>query len=351
MKKLALRLIYWTGFIRLWVYWHKNEVIILMVHGVMSDSSSTQWTPLRPQLAPQQLESTLKVLSRYYNFISLQEAVDMLTGIKPFQPYSLAVTFDDGYRNNIKFALPILKKYNVPPTIFLSAAHVEYREPFWFDRLDYALQQVKSSKLDVKVGGEIVRIDYNSRNSLRRSYKRLRYVAKAVKRHDDEMLSEMEGIASKIEEESGKSLMGIFENDDWSAVLTWGEIEATAKKGVSFASHGWNHTRLGFLDAGESRRQMSMSKERIIAHTGQPCNHFCYPDGSFNQQVIQFAHELGYESASTTLTGTNRKGDDPMQLRRIPFPEGASAPEAICRVSGLVSAIFSLKKRVKEVWL
>jgi len=318
-----------------------------MVHGVMSDNNSTQWTPLRHQLSPRQLETTLRILSKYYHFVSLQEAVDMLTGSIPFQPNRVVVTFDDGYRNNIKYAMPILRKYNVPATINISASHVECREPLWFDRLDYALQQVKSNIIDVKVGSEMIRIHCNNRDTLRRSYKHLRDVAKAVKRHDDEMLSEMESIASKIEEESGKSLMDIFENDDWSAILTWREVESAAKEGVCFASHAWHHTRLGLLGADEVRSQLMRSREVIQAHTGKPCNHLCYPIGSFNQKVIQIARECGYTSATTIIEGSNRQGIDPMQLRRISFPEGDSAAALLYNVSGLANNICTLKNRVR----
>ena len=85
-------------------------------------------------------------------FVSLGDAVEMLAGRKPLVPYSLVLTFDDGYRNNITHALPLLRRNQVPATIYLATGHVEERRPFSFDRLDYALQHAAPADAAQAVG-------------------------------------------------------------------------------------------------------------------------------------------------------------------------------------------------------
>src|SRR5262245_47950086 len=122
-RSLLLALLRWSGFMWLWRFLHRYEVGILTMHGVMDTGEHTAWVPLRPQLSRWRLEECVRGLSNYYHFISLEDAVSMLTGRKPVRPYSLVLTFDDGYRNNIKHALPILRRYGVPATFFVATGH------------------------------------------------------------------------------------------------------------------------------------------------------------------------------------------------------------------------------------
>src|SRR4051812_40637037 len=104
---------YWTGLLWLWRFLHRRHITILMVHGVMDTEQPTSWVPLRPQLSRRTLDDALCRLSRYYRFVSLDDAVAMLVGKLPLQPYSIVLTFDDGYRNNFTHALPILRRHRV----------------------------------------------------------------------------------------------------------------------------------------------------------------------------------------------------------------------------------------------
>ncbi len=328
-----------------WRFVHRYDMIILLVHGVMDSDAPSTWVPLRPQLGRRRLEACLRLLSKHYRFVSLDDAVDMITGRTCVRPYSLVLTFDDGYRNNIKYALPMLRRYGVPATFFLVTGHIEHRKPLWFDRLDYALQQVPVDGREVQIGQQTIRLRASTRAALRASYKGLRDAAKALSGPDTEMLQQIEDMAAGLEAESGRKLADIFENDDWAAVLTWEEIRAAAGRDVSFGSHTVDHLRLGLVDAEIVRDQLIRSKEMIEARVGQPCRHLCYPDGSFAQQVTEIARACGYVSAVTTIEDVNRVGDDPMSLCRINLSESGSITETLAEVCGLSHSISRLTTR------
>lgn len=316
-----------------------------MIHGVMDEEDISTWVPLRPQLSRARLDSYLKILSKYYRFISLQGAVEMLSSKKPVQPYSIVITFDDGYRNQLTHAWPILRRYKVPATIYLSTGHVENRKPFWFDRLDYAIQLVPLDGREFNVGNKSIYISSTNRDSLRRSYKQLRDAEKALKRNDIEMLKEVEEIALEFEGESGKRLMDIFEDDNWSALLTWDQAKNAAIEGICFGSHTVDHIRLPMVDNDMARDQLKRSKEMIEVNTGMPCNHLCYPNGNNSTYIIDIARECGYMSAVTGIEGTNSVGADLMDLKRIGVPLNVSNAELLAVVSGLSIAISKIKKK------
>ena len=321
MRSLVFGFLHQVGLIELYRFIHRNSIAILMLHGVMDEEASSAWVPLRPQLSRKRLKAALEILSQYYNFISLDAAVDMLAGRVPLKPYSLVLTFDDGYRNQLKHALPILQDFNAPATIFLATGHIEHRKPFWFDRLDYALQHARLAGRQFNIGNEIIQFPSDSREDVRVSFKQLRDAAKRADRPDTMMTQEMEMLAERLENESGHRLADIFEHDDWSALLDWKEIrEAGARSLVTFGSHTVDHTRLGLASEREIRHQAKRSKETIERHTGNQCRFFCFPSGSFSARSLNVLQESGYAAAVTTLEGLNTRKDNPLALRRISLP-------------------------------
>jgi peptidoglycan/xylan/chitin deacetylase (PgdA/CDA1 family) len=324
-------------------------VIILVSHSTMAQGNNEDWVPLRSSLDPKRLEETIGFLSQYYRFVSLRDAVDMLSGLKPVSPYSLVLTFDDGYRNNVNYALPVLQQYGAPATIFLTTGHIEKRKPFWFDRLDYALQNADVDGREFLIGGKSIRISARDRESLRESYRRLRFAAKAVSRDDREMIRELEKIAEALEKESGKSIGDIFEKDPWSGVLNWEEVRKTANEGIlSFGSHTVNHIRLGRADDDVIFKELTKSKKMIEDHTGMKCWSLCYPDESYSNRAAEIARKTGYVCALTIQEGLNKVGDDNMFFRRIYFPAKGSMDEVLAVVSGLTCALARIRKRFRN---
>ena len=334
-----------TGLLRLCHFKLRHEITMLMIHGVMDHGVPVQWKPLRSQIDCRQLDSSIRILSKQYHLASLEEAVDMVAGRTPVQPHTLVLTFDDGYRNNLKYALPILQRHGVPATFFIATGHIEKRKPYWFDRLDFAIQHADVAGRKFNIGDKVVSFRSNERNELRQTYKSLRDTAKGIVRSDFEMISELEDLAALLESESGQSLSRIFEDDDWSSLLTWDQVRAASTTGVSFGSHTVDHIRLGLVSDDIVRDQLLRSKEMIEKHTGRPCRYLCYPSGSFSRRVMEIARECGYEAAVTTIAGTNPIGEDLMSLRRIHLPSNGGAFVLFAALSGL----SNLKARIMNL--
>jgi len=299
----------------------RNAVSILMLHGIMDLDKAKEWIPLRTPFDCRQLEASLKILSKFFQFISLDEAVDMLCGRKAIKPHRIAVSFDDGYRNQVKYAIPILKKFKAPATIFIVTENTNYQKPFWFDRLDYAIQQCGTDKMDLSIGTANIKLQLQTWEEMQRSFKLLRTAAKMQEFPESGIQQQMELLAERLEEKSHKRLADIFESDECTGLLTWDEIRQASKdKDIVFGSHSVNHQRLGLADPAEVQYQLEESKKAIELHTGLECIYFCYPNGSFNRQVAEMVSKCGYRAAVTTLPGCNQKGSDLFTLKRIHPP-------------------------------
>ncbi len=332
-KQVLLQTLYHTGLLRLFIASQRNKITILMLHGVIDPTVPSSWKPLRPQLTTGQLSQALSVLSQYYNFVSLTEATEMLAGTRPLVPNSLVLTFDDGYRNNLTFALPILRQFNAPATIFLCTGNVTEQKPFWFDRLDYAVQSMNNNSVPRHTIPELAEIDFTTRETLTRSF--IAFIRKEKNKYpaDIAMHSAMANLIERIEQCSGRGLKDIFANDPWSGILTWDEIQKAPPE-IQFGSHGVDHSQLSLISLENAKQELTISQETIEFYTGYPCRHLSYPNGSFNDNVISLANTCNYSSAVTTHPGSNQAGDNLMTLRRFSFPRASSSARIIAAISG-----------------
>jgi peptidoglycan/xylan/chitin deacetylase (PgdA/CDA1 family) len=346
LRRVLLRALWVVGLLRLWRFVHRHHVAVLMIHGVMEDDGQQKWRPLRSRLPLHDLDRCLAYLARWHTFVSSDEAVEMLAGRAPMRPHSLVITFDDGYRNNLSHALPILRKYGAPATIFVATGHIDHPEPFWFDRLDYALQHGLTQACEVQVGSKVVRLSGHNRRELEESYRRLRELAKRHVIDDEHFHRLMDSLSTDLEAGGGRALGDIFDGDDWSAVATWDEIAALSGDGVIFGSHTVNHVRLFGVRTDVVRAELAESRQAIERHTRRPCRHLAYPNGAFNDAVVDVARALGYAAAFTTEEGLNRKGDDLLRLRRIHLASGLNRLELYASVSGFSDWMARIKIQV-----
>lgn len=334
-----LHLLKSTGIFDAWRYLHRNDVVILMLHGTSDPRHPSTWTPLRPQYSPEYIDWCMDVISKYYRFVPFGEAVNILKGIKPPMEYGITITMDDGYRSNITDALPVFRKYKAPMTVFLPAANIENRFPMWFDRLDYILQVSNPDGKTFNIGNDRFNFSGRERGDLAASYANFRELIKKQYTDEEAFYAKIDEIVSHFEGSSGKSLVNIFEDDPWSALLNWEEIRKHQGEGVQFGSHTMNHYRVDGLNEDTLRQQLFESKKLIETRTGNTCNYIAYPDGNCSVSAKNIAVESGYEAGVTTSEGINRIGCDTMMLKRVHIPWTSDKAELLAYISGFSKAV------------
>ncbi|RBW47854.1 polysaccharide deacetylase family protein [Psychromonas sp. B3M02] len=301
-----------------------------MVHGVMGPDTKTVWSPLRKQLSVKEFDRTLKMLSQHYNFITVQQSIDILSDKIPPIDNALLITFDDGYRNNIDYALPICEKYDIKPVIFVVTNHVNSGLPFWFDRLDYALQQNMGQVLSLTHKDDVYTFDATSRDALVDSYKKFRDICKGKFSDDIELNYLFDSLCDTLEERSGSALKDICHEDDWSAVVSWEILKKlTSDNRIDVASHTQDHLRLDCLIESKILSQLKQSKVCIEKELAVKCDYFCYPNGNYNKLSKQLVKEVGYQAAFSTDVGLCQSKDDLMTLKRFNFPAHKKIPELL----------------------
>jgi peptidoglycan/xylan/chitin deacetylase (PgdA/CDA1 family) len=333
LKTMTAKLLSALGILRLLRWYNRNRILIFCLHSVV-DLQETSWQPLRKPFSIDLLRRQLEIISRHYTWLTLDDAVEMLSGRKPMVPNGVVLTFDDGYRNNMTVALPVLERHSISPVFYVATGLLNNTKPYWFERLDYAIQQLQTPT-QVRLDGRAYDFAPGDRGALRESYAALRRAAKEHFDDDQEFYAFFDRVSDRLEKASGKSLAAIQSGDPCSESLSDEDLRSLASSGrATIGSHTVNHFRLDTVDANVCADQLRESRSHIESVTGEICRHFCYPNGNWNRQVAEAVSAAGYASAVTTTEGFNSVGADLYSLKRLHMPQISDADRLLMFTSG-----------------
>jgi peptidoglycan/xylan/chitin deacetylase (PgdA/CDA1 family) len=224
----------------------------------------------------------------------------------------VAVTFDDGWEDNFRFALPVMRRHGVPATVFLTAGLVGTQRVFWQERLRASALRVADA-WRAGVLAESVPLPPAARSavSARAALDAIDALIEKAKR-----MAEVERTAllDAVEAAAGGGTGDLYAAN---RLLTWDEVRAMSAHGVEFGSHGESHAILTRIGAEQLDRELRASRERIERETGRPCTAIAYPNGDYNAAVTAAARKAGYTVGLTVRPGLNMPRTPPFELRRI----------------------------------
>ena len=274
---------------------------ILYYHRVNDDND-----PFYPSMPRAVFERQMRHIARQYKVVTVKGLLDHLSSDSA--ETVVAVTFDDGYRDNYDNAFPVLRQYGLPATIFLTTGGLDSREPLWFEVLAGALKTTSREFLDLE-------LDVPRRFWLRTDDERLcanGELFAALRRMTDE---ERQRRLPTILRELGAPDAARRTN----MMLTWDQVREMNQQGIDFGGHTVTHPYLSRLTREQVQWEISECKRRIESELQSPVAHFAYPNGreedftAWNKDVLRGA---GYEAAVTTVWGMNFPSTDRLELRR-----------------------------------
>ncbi len=112
----------------------ESIAVILMYHSV-PEASAACWIDPGNSVSPEVFEQHVQFLANHRHVVSMDQLVEQLEQGEPLRPGTVAITFDDGYLDNLTVAAPILAKYNLPATIYLATDYTTSGENQWIDIL------------------------------------------------------------------------------------------------------------------------------------------------------------------------------------------------------------------------
>ena len=284
-------------------------------------------------LPPAYLRKQLEYLTRYYEVIPFETLLECIEQRKPAPPRSVVLTFDDGFRDNVEVALPILDAFGVKATIFVVTRSLETGELPWSQRLGFLFQHTARDAVTHPALGDAP-APLASPSDRRRAYVGVK--ASLVPLPRQERDAQIAGLARQLEVDPPMDRM-----------MTWVHAQATLAAGHGIGAHTYSHALLAHVQPDDARQEMAQSLQDVRDQLGIDRPPFCFPAGSLDDRSIEVARELGFRSAfrPDRRRRLNRGTDgDVFALVRVGLPD-APATHLEAELDGPFHRLRSLAGR------
>ena len=321
---------------------HRRRPIVLAFHGVTSEKPGHLCNHEGKHLHLPLFEVFMEHIAERYTAVPLARIVSWLTGDQELPDRSVAVTFDDGYRNVLTNAAPVLAEYGIPATVFVVTDFVKNQSMIWTDQVISALGATDKALLKIEHGNQTIVVPISTAEEKVAADYRIRDLYKAL--DDDTRTGLLEQMFSQlgVDEPVMKSAWGDH------APLMPEELGTLRELGIEIGSHSRSHKILARCDADVLEREFGESKRWIEEVTGEVCNEFSYPNGrpgDFNDQTRRYAMAAGYACAATTLTRRVSQKHDRFEIPRFTIANNdTTLVEFGAKMSGYPNVLRTLRR-------
>lgn len=337
IKRIVYAGMYFLKAHELFRFLNRKKVVVILYHGVVEK----ELNPLVWQIPVQRFEQQIEYISKKYRVLPLTTVVEKLINNEKLPDYSLAITFDDGFKNNYSTAFPILKRFNLPATIFLTTCNISSNRLLWFDRLYLAVKETKKTSIDLKEEGlrvfPVATVDEKNQTlSVLLNY------VKELQRNENALL------LSKVLNKLGVDLEKVQDANHFKS-LDWDDIVSMQQSNlISFGAHTEMHNIMTRITKEEVLQEIEISKKKIEEKLKTKCLLFAYPNGQkddFNNEIKDAVKNNGFLCAFTTISKFNEYCTDPYELGR--FPIGSDFNEQYFKlfISGTIGFLSKIAKR------
>ena len=315
-----------------WKWRRPGSLVVLMYHRVLpKDSPARKTEQPGMYVSPETLDLHLTQLKRRFELVHLDEWLRRAREDSPLPKLACAITFDDGWRDNYDFALPVLAKHNAPSTIFLVSSYVGTAQRFWPNRLMSLLHKALAESGSVDFPEPLRRI---VEPTVVRARRRGVLLADDIDRAIQGAKGLNEERIRSLIEETEKSCRDCVETAE---ILSRSDVARMAATGlVRFGSHTMTHLRLsGRIPPQQLEREIAGSRSELRGMCEQEIDLFCYPNGEVSPEALEWVRR-NYLGAVTTRRGWHNSGRDPHLIPRIGVHEDVSdtREDFLARVSG-----------------
>jgi peptidoglycan/xylan/chitin deacetylase (PgdA/CDA1 family) len=293
------------------------SLTVLMYHRVLPRAHPAV-TSEQPGMwvSPETLRLHASVLREFFEPVFLDDWLESARRGEALPPRAVALTFDDGWRDNFTFGFPVLQDCRLPATVFLVTARIGGEYLFWPTRLARLLRDHWSGEREGRFAAPIanlVAVPHRPTDPGAAADA----VIEACKRYSDD---EMDAAVTESERLSSRR------GADERSLLDATEIRAMVDSGlVRFGSHTRTHARFSAaLSPARIQAEVAASRSEVEMLTGRAAPLFCYPNGDVTAQALAVVRDT-YAGAVTTKPGWNDRRSDPHLLRRLGLHEGMSA--------------------------
>ena len=286
---------------------------VFMLHHVRPGRDAEFQPNRHLEVEPEFLRATLQHLREHdIDLVTMDEVHARLTR-RHFARRFACFTFDDGYRDNRDFALPVMREFDAPLNVYVASDFAEGTGRLWWVALERVI--AKASSIEIPIGGNTTRLDTSTPAAKQAAFDRVHGWLRALPgEHDQER--EISALCTR----HGVDEAAIARE----LCLSWDELKPFADDPlVTIGAHTISHCNLARQSEATASFEIATSRARIESALQRPVLHFCYPYGdkaAAGPREFAATGAAGFKTAVTTRPG-------------MIYPESADHLTALQRVS------------------
>lgn len=301
-----------------------EQLLVLGWH----NAEATPFFPSPPGACARGLARQLGALARAANVVPLDTALAALAQGRSLPSRAVALTFDDGYRDNLETAMPILRRLGLPATFFLVPGLLDREVRPWWEVLAWGFSEATAAEVEWSGGVVPAGPGDASRTAMLAIAEDLKDLDAAAR---DEAI---DGLLARLRPRGS-------EDEVRELFLDWAGARSLAA-GASIGSHTMRHVILSREPAGEQAQDLRRSREVLEEGLDVRISTLAYPNGGprdYDADTLAGAQAAGYRGAVTTIEGWNRRDTPPLEMRRFVMDpvRGRGGLRALVRASGALA--------------
>lgn len=250
-----------------------------------------------------QFAALMGAVREHFSPLALSEGLERLRR-NSLPPRAICVTFDDGYADNLTVAAPILKRLEIPATVFVCSGYLDGRA-MWNDRICEAVRRFPGDALDLRDYGFGI-------HDLTDAGRRAELIEHLLRRLKYRPPQEREGVADDLAARHAPDMS--------SPMLTREQVRQLAATGIEVGGHTITHPILALTDERAAYDEIAHNKEDLEHLLGERLRFFAYPNGKpdkdFARIHASMARGIGYQAALTTRPGVSTDATDRFWIPR-----------------------------------
>jgi peptidoglycan/xylan/chitin deacetylase (PgdA/CDA1 family) len=272
----------------------RDDAVILMYHRI----GVVERDPWRLAVTPARFAEQLAVIKDVFHPLPLQALRESIA-MRQIPRDTAVITFDDGYRDNLTTAQPLLGEYDLPATLFVTTGYLDSERDFWWDELEDVCAELGTDS--------------------RTEWQRLQRLSCA----------ERENALDELWQRAGCTRPAA------SRTMTSDDLLELASELFEIGAHTVSHPPLSTLTRRAQLEEIGASKDRLEALVGRPVTSFSYPHGDYSTITRRAVACAGFTTACTTVGGAVAGGSRPLELPRLHVLDW-SGDEFEARLRGLL---------------
>jgi peptidoglycan/xylan/chitin deacetylase (PgdA/CDA1 family) len=306
------------------IFSKKKGAVILCYHGV--DLHEDKRFNMR-FFSNKTLEKHFFYLKKYTNVISIKDYFDQKWDENRL---NVAITFDDGYRNNYLYLKPLVEKYELPVSIYITGLN---NTPYNFLWADFADLVLYFTKRDAFVIGNQEFRKTETRNFINNEGLSTKLKIKEVGNweYKEEFFKLFESEFLEIQNKP--------ELKDYWQIMSDEEIQSCSKSPfISIGSHSFYHNNLDNISLTDAKKELIHSKSYLESLTQQPITELAYPDGAYTEELALYGNqELGFDKQLALSFRFKDDGNKPFMRSRTGLYPVDSIPNQLRQIEPILT--------------